>query len=297
MSKVLKVRQSKESLRRKSLSREQLLEEYLANNSCSCVTEDQCYGLMKVILRENDLDGPWQKEVLGALRTGRAKQRNLCLLGPPDCGKSFLLKGLEAVYRTYTRPEGGSYQLEDLLGSELVFLNDFEYNAEAKDWMPWDYFKNFLEGASVKVGCPKNRGGNQLFKGTAPVLMTAPEEVKLKRYGREVTSETKQMQKRIKYFRLTWEIPEEQREEVLRVCGSCTARLYLEGKPLLDNPASVVPPGPGRSTSSSGGPPPKRQRTATECVQELRELAGLLGAGLLAKEEFDNLKARLLRGD
>ena len=67
---------------------------------------------------------------------GRAKQRNLCLVGPPDCGKTFLLKGLREVYTTYERPDGGSYQLEDLAadgGKELVFLNDFSYDASAKD--------------------------------------------------------------------------------------------------------------------------------------------------------------------
>ena len=52
--------------------------------------------------------------------------------------------------------------------SEVVFLNDFEYDAKAKDWMPWSYFKNFLEGGNVKVARAKNRGGNQLFEGTAP---------------------------------------------------------------------------------------------------------------------------------
>ena len=54
-------------------------------------------------------------------------------MGPPDCGKTFLLKGLRDVYSTYERPDGGSYQLENLLGKEVVFLNDFEYDVQAKD--------------------------------------------------------------------------------------------------------------------------------------------------------------------
>lgn len=298
LAKVVKAQQAKETLRRSQLTREQLLDEYFTKNTCTCSPSGHCHALMKRILQKNGLDGTWQKEVLGTLRSGRAKMRNLCLLGPPDCAKSFLLKGLEDVYRTYTRPDGGSYQLEDLLGAELVFLNDFEYDSGAKDWMPWFYFKNLLEGASVKVGCPKNKGGNQVFKGTAPVLLTAPEEVKLKRHGQEVLSETKQMQKRIKYFRLTWQIPEGEREEVLRVCAHCTARLYLEGRPLLDNPAS------SSSAPLSVGPPnnrdepsAKRPRTASECVRELQELKTLLDGGLLSQQEFSDLKGRLLSGD
>ena len=259
--KVLKAQRAKEKIRRAGMTREQLLEEYVAQKACSCAKPGHCHGLMKEILQTNGLDGTLQKEVLGALRAGRAKQRTLCLLGPTDCGKSFLFKGLAEVYQTYQKPDGGTYQLEDLLGSELVFLNDFEYDVGAKDWMPWSYFKNFLEGAWVKVSIPKNKGGNEVFKGTAPVLMTAPGEVTLQRYGREVVAETAQMRKRIKYFTLHWQIPEEKREEVLRVCAHCTARLYLEGKPLLDSP-SAVPALPSAPSSSSGAPLAKRQRPA-----------------------------------
>ena len=297
-AKVVKAQQAKETLRRSHLTREQLLDEYFTKNTCSCASNGHCHALMKRILQKNGLDGTWQKEVLGTLRTGRAKMRNLCLLGPPDCAKSFLLKGLEEVYQTYTRPDGGSYQLEDLLGAELVFLNDFEYDSGAKDWMPWFYFKNLLEGTSVKVGCPKNKGGNQVFKGTAPVLLTAPDEVKLKRHGQEVVAETKQMQKRIKYFRLTWQIPEDEREEVLRVCAHCTARLYLEGRPLLDNPASSAgAPPSARPPVNSDEPPAKRPCTASECVRELQELKALLDGGLLSQQEFADLKGRLLSGN
>ena len=35
-------------------------------------------------------------------------------------GKSFLLKPLCLVFKTYEMPDGGSYQLEEFLGKELV---------------------------------------------------------------------------------------------------------------------------------------------------------------------------------
>ena len=133
------------------------------------------------------------------------------------------------MYQVYERPEGGTHPRADLLGGEVGFLNDFEYDSEAPKWMPWSYFKDFLEGSSVKVAVPKQRGGNQLFKGNAPVFLTAAQEVTLKRYGKEVVAETKQMRKRIKYMHLTYQIPEEQRQEVVNVCAPCSARLYLEG--------------------------------------------------------------------
>ena len=125
-----------------------MLQEYFEQKKCVCPSEGQCYGLMKDLLRRNNLDGQLQADVLGALRAGRLKKRTVCLVGDADCGKSSLVKGLKEIFYTYERPDGGSYQLEDLLDKELVLLNDFEYDASAKDWMPWQYFKNFLEGFS-----------------------------------------------------------------------------------------------------------------------------------------------------
>ena len=95
-------------------------------------------------------------------------------------------------------------------------------------------------------------------------------EVTLQRYGREVVAETAQMRKRIKHFTLQWQIPEEKREEVLRVCAHCTARLYLERKPLLDSSSALaqgVPALPAAPPSSSDAPLAKRRRTVAECVR------------------------------
>ena len=39
------------------------------------------------------------------------------------------------IFYTYEWPDGGTYQLEELLDKELAILNDFEYDAEAKNWM------------------------------------------------------------------------------------------------------------------------------------------------------------------
>ena len=303
--KVLQALGAQETARRSKLSREALLEEFFSTHKCTCHTEGHCHGLMKDVLQKNRLDGTFQAEVLGALRTGRAKMRNICLIGDADAAKSFLFKGLKEIFRTYTRPEGGTHQLEDLLGKEVVFLNDFEYDSTARHWMPWSYFKDFLEGGEVVVARPKNRGGNTKFTDTAPVFLTAPQEVTLTRGGQEVKAETTQMRKRIRYLHLTVTIPEHLRQEVLRVCPHCTAKLYLEGRATLDRPAAQAPlqnlaaePPPALLLGApSSEPAPKRRRTAAECLKELKELKELVDAGVLKDDEFENLKQRLLNGD
>ena len=57
-------------------------------------------------------------------------------------------------------------------------------------------------------------------------------KIKLKKYGKELESETKQMRNRITYLRLGVTIPEEKRQEVLKMCSHCSARVYLEREPL-----------------------------------------------------------------
>ena len=67
LAKVLKATSAQESARRETLTREALLEEFVAKNMCCCTTSDQCYDLMQQVLVANGLDGTFQAEVLGAL--------------------------------------------------------------------------------------------------------------------------------------------------------------------------------------------------------------------------------------
>lgn len=234
LGKVLKATDAQEKARRAKKSRVEVLQEYFDSSTCCCAEPGRCYNLQNEILRKNGLDGPFQSKVYGALQSGRAKRRSLCLLGNTDCGKTFLLKGLREVYNCYERPDGGTYQLENLPGTKVVFLNDFEYDAASKDWMPWSYFENFLDGGHTKVARAKNRGGNTVFKGTAPEFLTAPAEVKLLRRGQEVHAETKQMRKRIDYLSLHVQIPEEAVQEVMHHCKDASLSLALPAPALLD---------------------------------------------------------------
>ena len=142
-------------------------------------------------------------------------------------------------------------------------------------------------GSEVKVAVPKQHGSNQIFRGSAPVFLTAPQEITLRKYGK-VVKETEQMQKRIRYFA-------DQRREVLKVCPRCGARLYLEGKTSLDNPASSsVQAADSAADGLSGPPPPKRPRLTDDAVRQLKDAKDLLDLGILLQVEFEELKAKVL---
>ena len=303
LDKVSKALGAKENVRREKMTRLEILEECGREGVCSCSSPGLCYKLMKDILDKNKLDGPFQKEVCDTLEAGRHKKRNLCLLGSTNMAKSFLFKPLALIYRTYTRPDGGTHQLEELLGKELVFLNDFEFDEDAKKWCSWGYLKRFLEGGKLTVAVPKQKGSNQDFTSDAPVFMTAPQEVSLYRGKKRDDYETEQMNSRVKYHKLTHEFLEKDRVEA-EECAKCGAQLYLEGRapPAQGFPASASQ-GSGSTAASAPGnvsapqTPTPRLPTAQGMVQALKDLKELKEARVLDTPEFQRLKANVLRGD
>jgi len=291
MARVLKAVGSKEAQRREKLSRIQILEEALQRNSCSCKQPEECYNLMKDVLHMNNLDGVFQKSVIGTLVAGRQKMRNLCLVGGPGTAKSFLFKPLMMIYNTYTRPDGGSYQLEELLGKEMVFLNDFEYDDDAKKWCPWGYFKRFLEGEPLTVARPKNRGGNAPFDSDAPVFITAPQEIALYRGKKRDDYETSQMEDRVAYASMQYTIPKHMRKEVAP-CIHCGARLYTEG--LHQNQSGGVKRMHELVEAPTADPPRTKTKTGVDMLQALKEVQELKQTGFLCSPEAKLLKDRIL---
>ena len=291
IAKVVKATSAKEVARRATLSRMDILREVFEHGTCLCDPLGKCYELMKQTLDKNGLEGRFQQQVVSTLKAGRKKMRNICLVGGPNCMKSYLYKPLSLIYNTYSRPDGGSYQLEDLLGKELIFLNDFEYDDDAKKWCSWGYFKRFLEGEKLTVSIPKNKGGNQDFESDAPVFMTAPQEIAFYRGKKRDDYETKQMNARVKYEYLHYIVPEEERKEI-DPCAHCGARCYLEGDGAPGSSQAAPAPATQAAQSSS-----KKMRTGLDMLDALKEVQALKVGGLLDTPEAKALKDKILKDE
>ena len=302
VAKVCQARSAQEQLARSKLNRVGILKQYVANQTCTCPSAGLCYRLIKGCLGHNNLDGSFQKTVFDNLVAGRKKMRNLCLVGSSNCAKSFLVEPLGLIYNTYVRPDGGTYQLEDLVGKELVLLNDFEFDDGAAKWMPWQYFKNFLEGTKLTVARPKNRGGNVPFKADSPVFLTAPQEICLMRGRRIDTYETTQMSKRVAYMKLTHTYEEKDRIECAP-CGHCGARVHLEGEASSSTAdgagtpaqAACVNGGLASSGAAASQPEAKRPKLAKDIVHELTAAKALKDAGVIDSPELKKLKENLFK--
>ena len=266
----------------------------------------ECYTLMKDVLVKNNIDGTFQQEVMSTLTVGRKKMRNLCLVGGPNSAKSFLFKPLAQIFKSYSRPDGGSYQLEDILDKEIVFLNDFEYDEDAKKWCPWQFFKRFLEGECLPVACPKNRGGNRTFESSAPVFITAPQEISYYRGRKRDAYETSQMEHRVKYIHLFHLILEASRREC-ESCAHCGARLYLEGSSgtsaadmQLETQSAGGVSAVKRNLSQTGASSStdehvsSKPRLSESVLGRLQEVHTLMQAGILDQTESKRLKDQIM---
>ena len=104
--------------------------------------------------------------------------------------------------------------------------------------MPWSTAKNLFEGSHVKIAVPKtqNHAKNYVFKGDAPILGTAPGPVE----HPKKTSETDQMDSRVRYFPLTHYFDPKTCPEI-KPCAACWAKWVWAARAEPPPPPAPLP--------------------------------------------------------
>ena len=64
------------------------------------------------------------------LQSGRGKHRNIIVVGPTTCGKTFVLKPLELVFNAFFNPAADKYAWVGADKAEVILLNDFRWSKE-----------------------------------------------------------------------------------------------------------------------------------------------------------------------
>ena len=149
------------------------------------------------------------------------------LVGPTNCGKSFLLNPLENIYKAFVNPANGKYCWMGLEESEVAYLNDFRWSQEM---ISWSDFLQLLEGQTVHLPRPKNVYASDLCihkSNTIPFFATsiAPIEY-VGKFNVRNDKETDMMSSRWMTFTFTKQIEQPQHVES---CSKCFARLVLHG--------------------------------------------------------------------
>ncbi len=120
--------------------------------------QENCTGVwlqMAVqVLRQNQIHPIVFAEALRELVIkGRGKHRNVMIIGPANCGKTFLLKPLSEIFEVFSNPADNKYAWVEAADAEFIFLNDFRWS---KDMIAWKKLLLLLEGQPVHFPTPKN---------------------------------------------------------------------------------------------------------------------------------------------
>ncbi len=200
-----------------------------------CVEEEckeGCVGQWLVcareVLRNNGVNAyVYAAAVRELLVKGRGKYRNIMIIGPANCGKTFLLDPLNEIYDTFTNPSSASYAWLGVEDKEAIFLNDFRYSQEI---MPWKDILLLLEGQALHLAAPKTSYAQDiLFDKDTPIFATSKETIKFPgKYNTTDEIENEMMAVRWKTFVFHHQIPESD-HKVLPRCKKCFASLILLG--------------------------------------------------------------------
>ena len=123
------------------------------------------------LLNKNEIQ---TKAFAAALRTlfskGRGKFRNILLVGPTNCGKTFLLQPLCHIFKTFYNPARDKFAWVGSEEAEIILINDLRWNPEL---IQWDDFLRLLEGQKVHLPAPKNYFAKYVsISNDTPILAT-----------------------------------------------------------------------------------------------------------------------------
>ena len=143
----------------------EILEEVLTTDCAESQTGLECRGSWLTAafqtLERNDIDPKFfAQQVKTALKHGCfcGKDRNIMLIGPTNCGKSFLLQPLVNLYDCFMCPAATSFNFVSAVDKEVLLFNDLRYGENGKgdkDFLPWQDLLNLLNGSKLNVAMPK----------------------------------------------------------------------------------------------------------------------------------------------
>ena len=104
-----RMKTAKEVLERCKKSRMELFNE-ASKQDCRAGCNGVWLQCAKQILENNGIDKrKFGQAVVDLLKKGCGKHRNLMIVGPANCGKTFILKPLTELYKTFLNPASGSF--------------------------------------------------------------------------------------------------------------------------------------------------------------------------------------------
>ena len=223
-----KMKEASKIIHRKSQSRMHIIREVSVTN-CTEGCEGQWLECAKEVLINNKIHPVvYAMAMKQLLECGRGKYRNLLLVGPTNCGKTFLLSPLGLLFHTFANPASDKYAWVGADNAEVILLNDLRWSRELIEWKS---FLLLLEGDRVNLPAPKNHFAKDVcIDSDVPVFATSKGIITYRGpYNAEDAVESDMMASRWKVFHFNQSIPEDEQKVIPR-CPRCFASLVLLGE-------------------------------------------------------------------
>ena len=224
-----KVHGAAAAIERESVPRMSLIRKVLEAEECANGCQGRWIKCATDVLRKNGVP-PYvfaaaARELLGK---GRGKFRNIIIVGPANCGKTFLLRPLSKIFKTFENPATTTYALLGVEEAEMILLNDFRWSSEI---IAWKDFLLLLEGQPIHFPAPKTSYAKDiLLERDTPIFATSKAQiVYVGKYNSSDERETEMMAARWKVFQFTHQIPQSEQIE-LPSCARCFSELVMLGE-------------------------------------------------------------------
>lgn len=170
----------------------------------------------------------FQQALASAMTRGRRKFNNIMLVGRSNCGKTFLLKPLKAIFeeKLFENPPRDKYGWQGVQSVQVICLQDFRYSKEV---IGWSDLLLLLEGETVKLPAPKNHFAEDIVISSSndiPIFATGPGKIAYSLFSPDHEVETDMMASRWRIFKLTHIIEKEKQKEI-PPCKRCFAKFVL----------------------------------------------------------------------
>lgn len=228
ISKTWKFVTAKEVLKQQSTCRLERVAES-GQGSCvgTCQDQKKWLKMAEQLLRTNRINKyVFAAAVRDLLQKGRGKNRNLMLIGPANCGKTFLLNPLTLIFKTFVNPSSAKYAFVGVENCEAMFLNDLRWSP---DMISWAEFLNLLEGQTVRLAAPKSHYAQDIvLSSDMPIFATSIGMIKFVGRTSNEEGENAMMEARWKKFELFVQIPENEQKNA-ESCARCFSELVFLG--------------------------------------------------------------------
>ena len=161
------------------------------------------------------------------LAHGRGKFPNVLIVGPASCGKTFLLKPLEIIFRAFTNPANDKYAWVGGDQAKVIVLQDFRWSSEP---ICWKDLALLPEGENVKLSSPKSQFATEFCINTdIPILTTSKAKTEfVGKHNNRDGRETEMIDVRWNIFEFTHRIPHAD-QKIITPCPRCFNEPVLLG--------------------------------------------------------------------